>query len=256
MSLRMNRWPLWPVGLAMALVAGCGGPAGMGGMAAPPDAATGRRVLQERAAERMPADHGRDFLARLGLTPGQRARLKEIKADWPKVDAARLTGSSEEFKELLRGDPLNREALDSLITTVLAEYDAKAARRVAVAEKARDVLTAAQRQQVAVGLLAHLNVAGERPADTPDLALTAEQQAAFAWTKDLSKANRMAALASFMLTGDRAALTQAWTVRATAAQVERMVAALAELTSDQREALIAAMEQAHAGLTAAHAATE
>lgn len=257
MSLRKNRWPLWPIGLAAALATGCGGPAGDWRPAAPPDAATGLRVLQENgAAARVPADHGRRFLARLGLTPGQRARLREIKADWPKTDAARLTGASEEFKEILRGDPLNPQALGSLLTTVLSGYDAKATRRAAVADKARDVLTPAQRQQVAVALLAHLNGPAERPADAPDLALTAEQKAAFAWTKDLSKARRMAALASFMLTGDDAALTAAWTVRATPAQVARMVAAIAAMTSDQREALIVAMEQAHAGLIAAHAAMQ
>lgn len=246
MSLRTNRWPLWPLSLTIVLMAGCGSPAGGPGATAQPEAPR-RHVLQEGGeAAPVPPGHGSRFMARLGLTPGQKARLKEIKADWPKPDRAQMTALSGQFKTLLGATPLNQDALENLMTLVLGQVNQRGAKQVALAEKARGVLTESQRQRVAVAVLAHLNGTKSPGVDHAALALTPEQKAAFAWTKAMTKTRKMAALASFLLSGDKDALMAAWTVEAPQAKARAMAAAIASMTSAQRTALIAQMERAHA----------
>lgn len=243
MSLRTKRWPLWPLSLTIVLMAGCGSPMGGPGATEQPEAPR-LRVLQEGGGAE--PGHGSRFMARLGLTPGQKARLKEIKADWPKPDRAQMKALGAQFETLLKAEPLNQDSLENLMTLVLAQVNQHGARQVALAEKARGVLTESQRQQVAVAVLAHLNGTESRGVDHAALALTPEQQAAFAWTKAMTKSRKMAALASFLLSGDKGALTQAWTVEAPEAKARAMAAAIASMTSAQRTALIAQMKRAHA----------
>jgi hypothetical protein len=246
MSLRTKRWPLWPLSLTIVLMAGCGSPMGGPGATEQPEAPR-LRVLQEGGdATPVQPGHGSRFMARLGLTPGQKARLKEIKADWPKPDRAQMKALGAQFETLLKAEPLNQDSLENLMILVLAQVNQRGARQVALAEKARGVLSESQRQQVAVAVLAHLNGTKSPGVDHAALALTPEQKAAFAWTKAMTRTRKMAALASFLLSGDQGALTQAWTVEAPEAKAKAMAVAIASMTVAQRTALIAQMERAHA----------
>jgi Spy/CpxP family protein refolding chaperone len=251
MFLRTNRWMIGPLGLALALTAGCGSPPSGVGAVERPQAAPNYRVLVDTA---MPADHGQRFMAQLRLSAGQKTRLAEIKADWPTPAEFQLSTATDQFKGLMQADEVDQPAVENLLTLVLGRYNQMVAKRVLLVEKARGVLTATQRQKVAVAVLAHVGATDSGSGAT--LNLTPEQRAAFAWTKGMTKARKKAALASYMLTGDEAALKAAWTIDEIDAKVARMSEALASMTFAQRKALIKHMDEAHKDMHDSAPATE
>lgn len=242
MSLRTNRWKLWPLGLALSLAAGCGSPPGGVGAVERPAAAPNYRVLVDDRGE-VPANHGQRFMAELRLSAGQKTRLAEIKADWPTLAEFQLTTATDQFKGLMQAEEVDQPALENLLTLVLGRYNQMVAKRILLVEKARGVLTPTQRQKAAVAVLAHVGATGS--GSSTMLNLTPDQRAAFAWTKQMTKARKKAALASYMLTGDEAALKAAWTLDDIDGKVTRMSEALASMTLAQREALIKHMDEAH-----------
>ena len=251
MSLRTNRWMLWPLGLALSLTAGCGSPPGGAGAVERPQAAPNYRVLVDSPT---PADHGRRFMAQWGLSAGQKTRLAEIKADWPTPAEFQLSTATDQFKGLMQADEVDQPAVENLLTLVLGRYNQMVAKRVLLVEKARGVLTATQRQKAAVAVLAHVGATDSGSGTS--LNLTPEQKAAFAWTKQMTRARQKAALASYMLTGDEAALKAAWSVDEIDSKVTRMSEALASMTVAQRKALIKHMDEAHRDMHDSAPATE
>ncbi|MFN3429599.1 MAG: hypothetical protein ACK46X_06570 [Candidatus Sericytochromatia bacterium] len=254
MSLRTNRWRLWPIGLALTLAAGCGSPPGGLGAAERPEPPRPFGVLQNGDRAGVPADHGQRFMAEFGLTAGQKARLAEIKADWPTKAELQRTAATAQFKGLLQADEVDRPALENLLTLVLQQFNQMATKQVLLVEKARGVLTASQRQKAAVAVLAHVDATGASGQTSLDL--TPDQRAAFAWTKQMTKARKKAALASYMLTGDEAALKAAWTIDQIGDKVTRMSEAIASMTPAQRQALITHMDEAHGETDGAAPVTE
>lgn len=246
MALRLNRWRALPVALTAVLMAGCGAQPQPTGI---PDARADLHVMAQDATA-VPPGHGKKFLEQLGLTAGQKARLKEIKADMPKLDKAQFKGWVSTFRTLVKADTVDQAALTSLITDVFTTLDTLAAKKIDLVAKARDVLTEAQRKQVAVAVLAHVGAVGTEHEDNADLALTASQKAAFAWLKAYTKPKLLSAFASYMLTGDKAALTQAWTFSDVATHAQAMAAAIASMTPAQRKKLLAHMDRAHKRMAA------
>lgn len=246
MALRLNRWRALPVALTAVLMAGCGAQPAPTGV---PDARTELHVMAQDAAT-VPPGHGKKFLAQLGLTAGQKARLKEIKADMPKLDKAQFKGWTSTFRTLVKADPVDQAALTSLITDVFTTLNSLSTKKIDLVGKARDVLTVDQRKQVAVAILAHVGAVGDEHEDHADLNLTASQKAAFEWMKAYTKPKLLAALASYMLTGDKAALTQAWTFPDVATHSQAMSAAIASMTPKQRKRLLVHMDRAHARMHA------
>lgn len=268
------------VGLALALatLAGCGNAAllnaaGLGTTDA--DAA-----LQARGkggfAKGGPQGGGQlAQFATLGLSDEQKAQLQAIaekyKPATPAEGAARPEAPGAEIQAILTAETVDVEALKAALAAQPAKPE-KADNRAAVLVETRAVLTS---EQIAT-LVAQLKARPAQPSDRPsppagaqkpdaaartaalatELALTAEQQAAFEAFVAKQEANRpakddaahqarheaqRAALITFWETGDTAALTAAEPaqVERPAFPVDELVALATSLSVEQRTKLFA-----------------
>ncbi|HEY9723289.1 MAG TPA: Spy/CpxP family protein refolding chaperone [Oscillatoriaceae cyanobacterium] len=269
MSFHAKRRGMLVAALITALLAGCGfrqpiAPAPVGN---PDDSATTYEVQQADPADGTTADpadgamHRHNPLAcldKLDLTADQRAKIDAIRAQGSTdLTRADIQAWGAQFTTLMQADSVDRAALRSLLTEVLDKLQAHTTAMVDQLVQIRDVLTDDQRKQAAVMLLDRSSRGGDgwrghhhwrdgmREDGKDGLGLSREQRAAFRWKWRFSHRRLRAAIASFMLTGDRAALVDAVTIPNQSDTIDRMVTVLAGLTADQRATLLRKMMRHH-----------
>lgn len=242
----------WLVTLAsLSLLVGCG-------VAQPP-------VSPERplVTQHMSGKHGKmaKVAATLGLSDTQRAEFKAIVrkylCDTSTTDHAR----KEAIKSLFLQPDFDAEAFANAYQDMLSDRSERVGRRVAMLAELRNQLTDEQRAKAIDMLMKKTSKAyhhddhhhGRLMAKlTERLNLNDEQKEAFSELKDAlaegrdaRKANRAArhkAMASFIETGDTAALTNALLAIQPVVPVEAIANAMESLTLDQRQKLVAMKE--------------
>lgn len=239
MLFAVKRQGFFALALSASLLAGCGAPQALTQPA--PGARSVQNMTEAEKKKEMDA-----FLEKLELTEDQKTQLKALKDEFKAgIDMDEVKELHTQMKELLKADEVDKAKLTTLLTEATAKKQAYLTKAVDMMVKVREILTEEQRQTVAVAILDKF---GERRAGKgkkkDDLGLTRGQRQAFMGMRHV-KRSMMAAVGSFMLTGDKEALTTAFTLKDRAAMVEKMAGVLAGMTKAQREKLVTKIEKAH-----------
>lgn len=235
----------WQGFLALAVgtsvVAGCGM-----APASTPSALEARSVLAEQEADKKKAHGTLAFLDTLELTEAQKTQLQTIKDEFKAgIDKTQITALKTQVKEALLAETVDKAKLTTLLTQGLDMKQAHLTRMVDLLDKVREVLTEEQRKALAVAILDKMSAKREKKDKPTDAAAAKDEDKKMRRGMKRHKRAMMAAIGSFMLTGDKAALTQALTLTDKEAKVQKLVDKFAGMTLDERQKLVEKIEKKH-----------
>lgn len=135
----------------LVLVAGCGQALHKAGVVDDAVAVVGGgyRLMADQGAF-PPRAAAREAARRIGITPEQGARLREVaRANRDALKPADLAARKAELKGILTAPTVDEAALRGFMASVAARFEAQAPARLAAAQALRAELTASQRAQLA-----------------------------------------------------------------------------------------------------------
>jgi Spy/CpxP family protein refolding chaperone len=179
-----------------------------------------------------------EFLDQLNLTADQKTKVDALKDKMKKGD---WSAKRKEFADLISGDTVDQAKLQTFFQGVVTDFDARIKDKVSALEDFREILTADQRQK-AVQLI--LDKMASKKHHRHHMRHRGHKF--MQMLGGLGHHRLWPAAASFLLSGDKAALEKAFTSEKTPDQrVKKLVDAIMDMDKDDRMELVEHMKRHH-----------
>jgi Spy/CpxP family protein refolding chaperone len=176
--------------------------------------------------------HWAKLIETLGLSAEQKTKIEALFANM-KASGDRLA-KRQEFESLLSGDTVDAKALEAFLRAKISEHDKAMTLKIDAIVGVREILTPAQRQTAVEAILAHLAMRSDDGA---------QHRGTRKWHRHMMP---WAAVASFMLTGDRPTLTTALAHNKNREDhLKKVIAKLVGMDKEDRLEMIAEMKSGH-----------
>lgn len=234
MSLSQKWQGFMAIGMCTTLMAGCGASP----LSTSPARNDGPLLLERTVLSQMDGQEKpsglMDMVEALKLTDEQKTKIKALKdAFKPGITMEDLKTLGAQLKEQLLADEVDKAKMTTLL---MDAFDKKQAHMTAVADlmvKVREILTDDQRKALAVAILDKMATKGKDKAQKMDDSTTKDKV-----HKHKRGFRKMAAVASFMLTGDKETLTTAFTMTNKEEIVQKLVDKFAGMSKESRQKLV------------------